>query len=60
MQSPKINFVCRECGCKVLIPQHIDFPGDYTAAAEALGEKMKAELPSVRFVMPEYGRWMEL
>ena len=52
--------VCRQSGCKVVIPQHIDFPGAYTEAAEKLGEKMKEELPDVRFIMPEYGKWISL
>ncbi len=51
--------VCREMGTKVLIANHVDFPRDYREKAKETGARVKEALPEIRFIMPEYNRWME-
>lgn len=52
--------VCKEMRCKVLIPNHIDFPKDYSESVQELGAVMAKDLPEVRFIVPEYGKWINL
>ena len=56
----KVVDICKDMECKVLIPNHIDFPKDYTAIATELGEEMAKNAPEIRFIYPEYGKWIEL
>ena len=50
--------ICKEMGCKVLIPNHIDFPKDYSEVVKDLGEKMAKEAPEIKYVVPAYGDWI--
>ena len=52
--------ICAEMGSRVVIPNHIDFPGDYAHLVSALGEEMKKYAPEARYIVPEYGKWIEL
>lgn len=52
--------ICKEIGCKVLIPNHIDFPKDYMSIAEKLGEKITKDAPEIQYIIPEYGKWISL
>ena len=52
--------ICREMGCKVVIPHHFDYPKDYTPFVEALGEELKKQAPEIRYIVPEYGEWISL
>ena len=52
--------ICREMGCKVVIPHHFDCPKDYTPFVEALGEELKKQAPEIRYIVPEYGEWISL
>ena len=51
---------CKEMGCKVVIPHHIDFPGDYVRQTNALKDALAAIAPEIQFIIPEYGKWIEL
>ena len=52
--------VCKEMGCKVVIPHHFDFPGDYMPKVNALKEEITVQAPEIRCIVPEYGQWIEL
>jgi len=52
--------ICREMGCKVLIPFHFDYPGNYSPCIRELGAAMAAHVPQVRFLVPGYGEWIDL
>lgn len=52
--------ICKEMGCKVVMPHHMDFPKDYTPYVEALGEELAKQAPEIRYIVPEYGKWIEL
>lgn len=51
---------CKEMGCKVVIPHHIDFPGNYMSKALALKDALAEVTPEIQFIIPEYGKWIEL
>ena len=51
---------CKAMGCKVVIPHHIDFPGDYMRQTLALRDALAAIAPEIQFIIPEYGKWIEL
>lgn len=51
---------CKEMGCKVVIPHHIDYPGDYMCQTNAFKEALAAIAPEIQFIIPEYGKWIEL
>ena len=51
---------CKEMGCKVVIPHHIDYPGDYMRSVNALKDALAAIAPEIRFIIPEYNKWIEL
>jgi len=50
----------KETGCKVVIPHHTDFPNDKTPLVNALGEELAKYAPEIRYIVPEYGKWIEL
>jgi len=52
--------ICQEMGTKVLIANHVDFPGNYREKAFRNKEIVEKALPDIRFIIPEYGQWMEL
>lgn len=52
--------ICKEIGCKVVIPHHIDFPRDYSSAVIDFMKKIEAIAPEIRCIYPEYGTWFEL
>lgn len=51
---------CRDCGCKIVIPHHFDFPKDYAHHVQNLGEELAKIAPEIRYIVPEYGQWIEL
>ena len=51
---------CKEMGCKVVIPHHIDFPCDYMRQTNALKDALAEIAPEIRFILPEYNKWIEL
>ena len=51
---------CKEMGCKVVIPHHIDYPGDYMRQTLALKDALAAIAPEIQFIIPEYNKWIEL
>ena len=51
---------CKEMGCKVVIPHHMDFPGDYMRSVNALKDALAAIAPEIQFIIPEYNKWIEL
>ena len=51
---------CKEMGCKVVSPHHIDFPGNYVRQIEALKEALAEIAPEIQFIIPEYNKWIEL
>ena len=51
---------CKEMGCKVVIPHHIDFPGDYSRQVAALQEALAQIAPEISFMIPKYNEWIEL
>jgi len=50
----------KEIGCKVVIPFHFDFPKLYEDKIEELGDALKELAPEIRYIVPEYGQWIEL
>ena len=52
--------LCLEIGSKVVIASHIDCPKDYMHLAVELGEEFKKRNADVNYIIPEYGKWMEL
>jgi len=50
----------KEIGCKVLIPFHFDFPNSYMNRVEELADALKELAPEIQYIVPEYGRWIEL
>ena len=52
--------ICKEIGCKTVIPHHIDFPKDYTPAVEDFRMELKKIAPEIRCINPEYGTWLDL
>jgi L-ascorbate metabolism protein UlaG (beta-lactamase superfamily) len=50
----------KEIGCKVVLPHHFDFPRDYSQKVEELGSELKQIGPEIRYIIPEYNRWIEL
>lgn len=51
---------CKEMGCKVVIPHHIDFPGNYMSKALALKDALAEIAPEIQFIIPAYNKWIEL
>ena len=51
---------CKAMGCKVVIPHHIDYPGDYVRQTNALKDALAAIAPEIQFIIPEYNKWIEL
>ena len=51
---------CKEMGCKVVIPHHIDYPGDYSRQTENLKNALAEIAPEITFIHPEYNEWIEL
>ena len=49
-----------EMGCKIVIPHHIDYPGDYSRQTGNLQAALAEIAPEITFIVPEYNRWMEL
>ena len=52
--------ICREIGCKVVIPHHFDFPNDYMPKVNDLKEELARIAPEIRCIVPEYGQWIDL
>jgi L-ascorbate metabolism protein UlaG (beta-lactamase superfamily) len=52
--------ICAEMGCKVVLPHHIDFPGDYMPLVLELREELAKQVPGIRCIIPEYGTWISL
>ena len=52
--------ICIEMGSKVVIPNHIDFPEDYTHLAVGLKQELAKHAPEVNCIIPQYGEWIEL
>ena len=52
--------IAKEMNCKVLIPNHIDFPKDYSSDVLRLQEKMIKEAPEIQYMIPEYNKWIDL
>ena len=50
----------KEIGCKVVMPQHFDFPRDSSSKIKELGEALAKLAPEIRYIVPEYGQWIEL
>lgn len=50
----------KEIGCSVVIPHHFDFPKDYAKHVTDLGRELAAMAPEIRFIVPEYNRWIDL
>ena len=51
---------CRDCGCRIVIPHHFDFPKDYSNHTSSLKEELAKIAPEIRYVVPKYGKWIEL
>ena len=51
---------CKAMGLKVVIVHHIDYPGDYMRQVNALKEALAEIAPEIRFIVPEYNKWIEL
>ena len=49
-----------EMGCKIVIPHHIDYPGDYSRQTGNLQAALAEIAPEITFIVPEYNQWMEL
>ena len=52
--------ICKEMGCKVVIPHHFDYPGNAMKRVLATEEELKKLAPEIRFIIPEYGQWISL
>ena len=52
--------IAKEIGCRILLPHHFDFPGDYMPSVLDLKDELAKIAPEIRFVIPEYGKWIEL
>lgn len=52
--------ICKEIGCKVVIPHHIDFPGDYSRQVAALGKALAEVAPEICYIIPRYNQWIIL
>ena len=52
--------ICKEIGCKVVIPHHFDFPNDYMHKVNDLKEELARIAPEIRCIVPEYGEWINL
>lgn len=50
----------KEIGCKVVMPHHFDFPNPRMDTVNELGEELARSAPEIRFIVPEYGQWIEL
>lgn len=51
--------ICREMGTRTVIGNHLDFPRLSWDAARGLRDAFAAQLPEVRFIVPEYDSWIE-
>ena len=63
MQSTRqenLAAMCKEMGCKVVIPHHIDYPKDYTQLVEDLGESLAKIAPEIQYIVPQYNQWISL
>lgn len=52
--------MCAELGCKVVIPNHTDFPKNYSVLAAEFGEALAQYAPETKYIVPEYGKWIEI
>lgn len=52
--------ICKEIGCKIVIPHHIDFPNDKMPKVNDLKAELARIAPEIRCIVPEYGEWIEL
>lgn len=52
--------VCGEMGCRIVIPQHTDFPLDYSDQGKQLKEELAVIAPEIHCIIPEYGKWISL
>lgn len=52
--------ICKEMGCKVLIPNHIDVPKGYMERVLEVKDELEKRAPEIRYIIPEYGEWISL
>ena len=49
-----------EMGCKIVIPHHIDYPGDYSRQTGNLQAALAEIAPEITFIVPKYNQWIEV
>ncbi len=59
-KAEDMALACKEMGCKIVIPHHIDYPGDYSRQVGALKDALAEVAPEITFILPKYNEWMEL
>ena len=52
--------ICREMGCRIVLPHHFDFPGDYRDKVDELKKELSGTAPEIRCEIPKYGEWIDL
>ena len=52
--------LCAQINCKMVIPHHMDFPGDYHHIVDTLREELAKHAPQTRYIVPAYGQWIPL
>ena len=52
--------ICREMGCKVLIPNHIDVPKSFMERVFDVKEELEKQASEIQYIIPEYGEWISL
>ena len=57
---PEIVKTLKETGCNIVLPHHFDFPKDYSKWVSELGNELKEHAPEIRYIVPEYGKWITL
>ena len=52
--------ICKQMDCKIVIPHHIDYPGDYSRQMGNLRDALAEIAPEISFIVPEYNQWIEV
>ena len=54
--------ICREMGCRIVVPHHFDYPNPdrYYPKVLELQDQLAQTAPEIRFVFPEYGKWIDM
>ena len=52
--------ICMEMGCKVLIPNHFDFPQSHMDLVLETKKEAEKRAPAIQYIIPEYGQWIDL